>query len=98
MHWNESEQAGFTTGMPWINVNPNYTDINVEAALDDENSVFYHYQKLIQLRKEMPVVVYGDFELLAPKDKQIFAYTRTLDDSKLLVVSNFSAKKNVIYL
>lgn len=93
MHWNESHQAGFTTGTPWINVNPNYTDINVEAALADENSVFYHYQKLIQLRKEMPVVVYGDFELLAPKDKQIFAYTRTLDDSKLLVVSNFSAKK-----
>ncbi|QUI22839.1 alpha-glucosidase [Vallitalea pronyensis] len=93
MHWHTSEYAGFTTGTPWIDVNPNYSDINVEAALADENSVFYHYQKLIQLRKELPVVVYGDFELLVPKDQQIFAYTRTLDGHKLLIVSNFSAEK-----
>lgn len=93
MHWHPSKYAGFTTGTPWIDVNPNYSDINVEGALADENSVFYHYQKLIHLRKELPVVVYGDFELLAPKDKQIFAYTRTLDGHKLLIVSNFSAEK-----
>lgn len=90
MHWDNTAHAGFTTGTPWIDVNPNYTDINVKAALSDENSVFYHYQTLIKLRKEMPVIVYGDFLLLAPNDEQVFAYTRSLDNDKILVINNFS--------
>lgn len=93
MHWDSSNHAGFTTGTPWIDANPNYTEINAEAALQDKNSIFYHYQKLIALRKEMPVVVYGDFQLLVPDDEQVFAYTRTLDDTTLLVVSNFTGTK-----
>jgi oligo-1,6-glucosidase len=90
MQWDAGEHAGFTTGTPWIAVNPNYTTINAEAELQDPNSVFHYYKKLIALRKEYPVVVYGKYELLLPEDKQIFAYTRTLENEKLLVVCNFT--------
>jgi oligo-1,6-glucosidase len=92
MQWDAGEHAGFTTGTPWIAVNPNYTTINAEAELQDPNSVFHYYKKLIALRKEYPVVVYGKYELLLPEDKQIFAYTRTLENEKLLVVCNFTDK------
>ncbi len=64
MQWNAAEQAGFTNGTPWIKVNPNYKAINVEQALADPDSIFYYYQKLIQLRKENPVFVYGSYDLL----------------------------------
>ena len=91
MQWNDTEYAGFTTGEPWIKVNPNYTDINVEAALKNNNSIFYYYQDLIKLRKEHPIFVYGDYELLLEDDQEIYAYTRTLDEEQLLVILNFSA-------
>ena len=90
MQWDASENAGFTTGKPWIAVNPNYKKINVADQLKREDSVFHYYQKLIRLRKENEIIVYGNYELLLPEDENIFAHTRTLDNQKLLVVCNFS--------
>ena len=90
MQWDASEDAGFTTGTPWIAVNPNYKKINVADQLKREDSVFHYYQKLIRLRKENEIIVYGNYELLLPEDENIFAYIRTLDNQKLLVVCNFS--------
>ena len=89
MHWDESENAGFSKANTWIKVNPNYVDINVKNNLDDENSVFNHYKKLIQIRKEEDTVVYGDFKLLYKEHKSIFAYIRELDGERLLVIANF---------
>lgn len=89
--WDSSENAGFTTGIPWLKVNPRYVEINSEAALHDVDSIFYYYQTLIRLRKEMPVIVHGSFELLLPKHEAIFAYRRQLDREKLIVICNFSA-------
>ena len=90
MQWDASANAGFTTGTPWIAVNPNYKKINVADQLKREDSVFHYYQKLIRLRKENEIIVYGNYELLLPEDENIFAYVRTLDNQKLLVVCNFS--------
>lgn len=90
MQWDASENAGFTTGTPWIALNPNYKKINVADQLKREDSVFHYYQKLIRLRKENEIIVYGNYELLLPEDENIFAYVRTLDNQKLLVVCNFS--------
>ena len=90
MQWDASENAGFTTVTPWIAVNPNYKKINVADQLKREDSVFHYYQKLIRLRKENEIIVYGNYELLLPEDENIFAYTRTLGNQKLLVVCNFS--------
>jgi oligo-1,6-glucosidase len=90
MQWDDSAQAGFTTGTPWIKVNPNYKDINVAEALADPNSVFHYYKKLIQLRKENPVIVYGTYDLILGAHEEIYAFTRTLDGDRLLVILNFS--------
>ncbi len=89
MQWTAGENAGFTTGKPWLTVNPNHSFINAEAALADEDSVFYYYQKLIALRKELSVIRDGDFTLLCPEDEQVFAYTRDTAHGHLLVVCNF---------
>ncbi|MBC1227244.1 glycoside hydrolase family 13 protein [Listeria booriae] len=90
--WDSSENAGFTTGTPWLKVNPRYVEINSEAALQDDDSIFYYYQTLIRLRKEIPAVVYGSFKLLLPKHEAIFAYERQLDGEKLVTICNFSAE------
>ena len=90
MPWDTSENAGFTTGTPWLALNPNYNKINVADQLKREDSVFRYYQKLIKLRKEYEIIVYGKYELLLPDDEHIFAYVRTLGNQKLLVVCNFS--------
>ncbi|WP_456277384.1 glycoside hydrolase family 13 protein [Bacillus sp. AK128] len=90
MQWNDSEQAGFTTGTPWIKVNPNYESINVEAALKDPHSVFYYYKRLIQLRKENPVMVYGSFTDYSKGHDTIYAYTRELEGKTWLIVLNHS--------
>ena len=74
MQWNAEKNAGFTEGTPWYRVNPNYKEINVEQALADPESVFYHYQKLIQLRKEHEVMVYGTYQLLFPEDEDLYIY------------------------
>lgn len=93
--WNESANAGFTSGKPWLPLNPNYRSINAQAALADENSVFYHYKKLVSLRRESEysdLIVYGRHQLLLPEDREVYAYTRTYRNQKLLVVSNFTAQ------
>ena len=90
MQWDASENAGFTTGTPWIAINPNYKKINVADQLKREDSVFHYYKKLIRLRKENEIIVYGKYEILLPEDDNIFAYTRSLDGKKLLTVCNFS--------
>ncbi len=90
VQWNASPNAGFTTGKPWLKLNPNYPQINVELALADPNSIFYYYQKLIQLRKTVPAVVYGAYDLIMPEYAQIYAFTRTLPVERLLVLLNFS--------
>ena len=92
MQWNDGYQAGFTQGTPWYTVNTNYNEINVKMALENENSIFYYYQKLIALRKQNDILVYGTFELLCPEDEQIFAYTRTWNHQKWLIVCNFYEK------
>ncbi len=90
MQWNDSENAGFTTGEPWIDVNPNYVEVNAEAALKDPDSVFYYYKKLISLRKEYDVITDGKYELLMPESKTVYAYTRDDGKHKLFVLCNFS--------
>lgn len=89
MQWDDTEHAGFTSGTPWIDVAPNFKEINVKEALADPNSVFYHYQKLIRLRKTYDIITYGSYELILPDDPQILAYVRHGNDEKLLVVNNF---------
>lgn len=90
MRWDDSENAGFTTGIPWMKVNPNYKEINAKEELEDSNSVFHYYQKLIRLRKQYTIIVYGKYELLLPEDEDLFAYTRELEEEKILIVGNFS--------
>ena len=92
MQWDNSPGAGFTEGTPWCRVNPNYTKINAEEALKDQNSIFYYYKKLIRLRKEEPILIYGTFELLCPEDEHVFAYAREWKGKKWLVVGNFYEK------
>ncbi|KGX91063.1 oligo-1,6-glucosidase [Pontibacillus halophilus JSM 076056 = DSM 19796] len=90
MQWSAEENGGFTTGQPWLDVNPNYRTINAEEALSDEDSVFHYYKRLIQLRKENETIVYGKFDLLLEDSESIFAYTRTNGDETLLVLCNFT--------
>lgn len=93
MQWDDSPQAGFTAGTPWIPVNPNYREINAKAETADPSSVFHYYKKLIALRKENPIMVYGKYELLLEESEELFVYTRTLEQEKLLVVCNFTEKE-----
>ena len=90
MQWDASEHAGFTSGEPWIPVNPNFPEINAEAALADPDSVFHHYRRLIELRHDEPVVAHGDFTMLLPDDERVYAFTRRLGDAELLVLGNFT--------
>ncbi|TFZ19549.1 alpha-glucosidase [Limosilactobacillus fermentum] len=92
MQWDDSKNAGFSDAKPWIAVNPNYSEINAKAALADPSSVFYHYQKLIQMRHDLPVMTEGKFALVNGNelDEQVFAYTRDDGETTLLVVANFT--------
>ncbi len=90
MQWDDSGQAGFTAGTPWIALNPNHTEINAAAATADPDSVWHHYRRLIELRHTEPVVVDGDFTMLVPDDEQLYAYLRRLDGVELLVLANLS--------
>lgn len=90
MQWDDSPHAGFTSGTPWIPVNPNHTEVNAAAAVADPNSVYHHYRRLIELRHTEPVVVYGDFTMLLPEDERIYAFTRRYEDTELLVLGNFT--------
>jgi oligo-1,6-glucosidase len=98
VQWDDTKNAGFTTGTPWIKVNPNYKDINAQQALSDPNSLFYYYQKLIGLRKEKPIIVHGTYDLILDEHTEIYAFTRTLKDERLLVILNFSKNKPVFAL
>ena len=89
MQWSDAENAGFSTVTPWMKVNPNYKEINAESQVGDVKSVFHCYQKLIACRKEYPVFLDGEFELLCEEDEAVFAYTRTDESTQLLVVCNF---------
>ena len=90
MQWDATDNAGFTTGKPWLRINPNYVNINAADEVGRDDSVYNYYKKLISLRKSSDLIVYGDFRLLLPDSEEIFAYVRTLGDEKLLVVCNFS--------
>ncbi|MBR6839252.1 MAG: alpha-glucosidase, partial [Oscillospiraceae bacterium] len=92
MQWDAGPEAGFTTGRPWLPVNPNHTIINAAEQLKRPDSVFHYYQKLIALRKELDVIVHGHYALLEPEHPALFVYTRTLGDESLLVVCNFSGE------
>ncbi|UYZ21776.1 glycoside hydrolase family 13 protein [Mesobacillus jeotgali] len=98
VQWDASANGGFTSGDPWIKVNPNYKEINVEQALADPDSVFFFYKKLIQLRKENEVMVYGDFETYLDDHLEIYAYTRELDNERWLIVLNISEQKSILEL
>lgn len=96
VQWDDSPNAGFTTGTPWIMVNPNYKKINAKDQLAREDSVFHYYQKLIALRHEKDIIVYGDYALLLPEHPAVYAYTRSLDGEMLLVLCNFSGEEQDI--
>lgn len=98
MQWDGTLYAGFTTGTPWLKVNPNYREINVQQALTDPNSIFAYYQQLIRLRKAHPVIVYGTYDLILESHEQVYAFTRTLKDERLLVLLNFTQDTPVLTL
>ena len=90
MQWDATRHAGFTTGEPWLPVNPDYVSVNARAARADQESVFHFYRRLIELRHTTPVVALGDFTMLLPEHQQVYAFTRRLDDVELLVLCNVS--------
>ena len=93
MQWNSSNHSGFTTAnQTWLGVNPNYNDINVEAQVNEPDSILSFYKKLIQIRKENPLFVYGTYELLLANHPNLFVYTRKLGNRKAIVINNFSDK------
>ena len=98
VQWDDSPQAGFTTGTPWLAVNPNHAEINAAAERADAESVFHHHRRLIELRHADPVVALGDFTMLLPEDEQVYAYTRELDGDALLVVVNVSGEERAVDL
>lgn len=98
MQWDDSAYAGFSTANPWIIVNPNYTKINAKDQINREDSVFKYYQKLIKLRHESELIVYGTYDLILDDDKDIYAYIRTLGDEKLIVYCNFSENTREVEL
>lgn len=92
MQWSDAENAGFTTGNPWLGMNPNYTDINVEAQLKDPDSILHFYKKMIEMKKAHEVFTYGRYDLVLEDHDQIYAYTRTLGDKQAIVISNLSGE------
>ena len=98
MQWDDSTQAGFTTGTPWIDVNPNHDVINAAAQTGDPASVFSHYRRLAAMRHELPVVAHGDFTMLLPDDEQVYAFTRRLGSTALLVIANFGDRLREVTL
>ena len=98
MQWSKENNAGFTTGIPWLKVNKNYKYINVEQAINDENSILYYYKKLINLRRENDVIKYGDYKLILEEHQEIFAYTRSWNDDNILVICNFYGNTINVFL
>jgi oligo-1,6-glucosidase len=98
MQWDAGPHAGFTTGEPWLGVNPNHAQINAEAARADPDSVFHHYRRLIELRHALPVVAHGDFTMLLAEDERVYAFTRAYEGDELLVLGNFSGDEVTVEL
>lgn len=98
MQWDGSTYAGFTSGTPWLPVNPNYIEINVQVEDTDPYSVLNHFRAMTELRKQNPILVYGHYELIMPEHPSVYAYTRTMDDTKLLVLLNFSKESSTVSL
>jgi oligo-1,6-glucosidase len=98
MQWDATEHAGFTTGTPWLAVNPNHVEINAHAALADPDSVFHHYRRLIELRHTEPVVAHGDFTMMLADHEQVYAFTRSYEGTELLVLGNFSGETATVDL
>jgi len=98
MQWNAKEGAGFSTGAPWIKLNSNYEHINVEQAMEDPNSIYHFYKKMIELRKQDDLIIYGSYDLILPEHEQVYAYIRHLNDEQLLVVVNMFANEIEIEL
>lgn len=98
MQWEKKENGGFTTGTPWIEVNKNYETINAKAEQEDNDSIFYYYQKLIELRKQYDVIAYGDFEEVVREHKDVIAYKRHYENETLFVISNFYGKETTLRL
>ncbi|WP_037986436.1 glycoside hydrolase family 13 protein [Thalassobacillus devorans] len=98
MQWNDTENAGFTTGTPWLKVNPNYTEINVQKGIKDPNSIYHYYKQLIDLRKGSDVLIYGSYDLILEDHDSIYAYTRTLKDEMVLVITNLLEGEAVLEL
>ena len=96
MQWTSEPNAGFSTGTPWIDVNPNFRAVNAARALDDDESVFSYYRSLIALRRKYPVIVHGHYQLLLADHPHVYAYTRSLDSQRLLVLCNFSAAPQTV--
>ncbi|ATD32018.1 alpha-glucosidase [Macrococcoides bohemicum] len=93
MQWDDTKNAGFTTGTPWLKVNPNYEEINVFVQERKEDSLLNFYKKMIQLKKDNLTLTYGSFDLIYPEDKNVFAYTRTLEDEQFIILGNLSHNK-----
>jgi oligo-1,6-glucosidase len=96
MQWDDTEHAGFTTGTPWMAVNPNHNEINARAEIADDDSVFHHYRRLIELRRTEPAVARGDFHMLLADHDQVYAFTRRYGTTELLVLANFSGEPATI--
>jgi oligo-1,6-glucosidase len=93
MQWDDTTNAGFTTGTPWRPVNPNHREVNAARQVGKPGSVFEHHRRLIELRHQDPVVAHGDFQLLLPDHEQLFAFTRGLEGVEIVVVANFSGEE-----
>jgi len=90
MQWDAGPQAGFSSGEPWIEVNPNHVTINAAQQRDDPDSIFHHYRRVIALRRAEPVVARGDFTMLLADHPSVYAFTRSLDGVTLLVLASFA--------
>lgn len=98
MQWTNEPQAGFTKGTPWMKVNPNYPDINVEQNLNDPDSIYHYYRKMIELRKSSETLIYGTYDLIAEDHEQVYAYTRTLNDQRYVVIVNMFDQETTLDL
>ncbi|WP_117160921.1 alpha-glucosidase [Paraliobacillus sp. X-1268] len=98
MQWSSANNAGFTTGKPWLKVNPNYADINVEQNLEDPNSIYHYYKKLITLRRSSETLLYGSYDLIGEEHDYVYAYTRTHDDNTVLITVNLFESETTITL
>lgn len=100
MQWDDSANAGFTgeNVIPWIKVNPKYKEINAAAQIQDKDSILNYYRQLIKIRKEYDIIVYGTYDLILRDDKEIYAFTRTEDNRRLLVICNFTCSEPIFNL